>query len=607
MPIEYLDGRRFRRVVIAGADWVRHRREQIDRINVFPVADGDTGTNMALSLAATATAVRRSDARSLAEVADEAAQASILGAKGNSGVILAHWFVGLARALRGRERAGVEEISQCLEAAARSVHAALERPVEGTIVTVMQAVAERARRLDTGKDFKRLLESLHAAAQEALARTPEQLPMLREAGVVDAGAQGYVHFLEGALRAVRGKPLPAGTVEALDVGPAHPPQEVGADSERYCTEVVVRGRGFDDAKLRRHFRGMGSSMLVVSAGEHFKLHVHTDHPDEVMRAAARLGEIIERKVDDMHRQREERGHASGAPLIAFERQPPTVAVLCDSTADLPRTTRAEFGIEMASLQVLFGDRVFRDQVDLETDEFYRMLETERVHPTTSQPPPRSFVEALGRIRPDREAIVVTVSRALSGTHESARSGARLASQPRVEVFDSQSASLGLGMMTLNAARLAASGADADTILEWLGRWRDDTGLVFTVATLEYLRRGGRIGAAKSLLGGLLGLRPVLGFREGKLEPLARARGDADARAKVEAALHQALEPGARVRLGIIEIGDLDMADPIIDGLKRRCEVVDVVRAAPTGVIGAHAGPGAWGVFYQRVRDDDPLR
>lgn len=610
MPIDYLDGQGFRQLVVSGADWVRHTREQINKINVFPVPDGDTGTNMALSLSATAAAVRASEERHLGEISRRAAEASILGAKGNSGVIMAHWFLGLADAFSDAERLPANGVAPAFMAASDTVYQAVDDPVEGTIVTVMRSVSEAAAETAArnGADIGRLMENLLAAADEALARTPEQLEVLRLAEVVDAGAQGYVNFLEGAVRALRGEPLPRATEEDMRAALDHTPFEhdISDLSERYCTEVVVRGDGFESEKLKRVFRPLGTSLLVCTTGTLFKLHIHTNHPDEVLRAAARQGGIEEQKVDDMLRQSEERGEDRLQPMVAIDMQPRTVAIVCDSTADLPESVRREYGIEMASLQVLFGDKVFRDQVDLSTAEFYERLDTDPHHPTTSQPPPRAFVEALDRIRPDRPVVITTLSRHLSGTYKSAQSGAALAPNPRVVIFDSGSVSMGLGLMTLNAARLAARGAGVDEILQWLERWRADSGLLVSLATLEFLRRGGRISSAKSIVGGLLGVRPILTLDGGALVPLTRARGEDDAFRRAMSALRERLSGTRRVRLGLIEIGISGALDRVESELRDQVEIVDLIRGAPTGVVGSHAGPGAWGVFYQQVRDDDPL-
>ncbi|RKZ33821.1 MAG: hypothetical protein DRQ37_08455 [Gammaproteobacteria bacterium] len=608
MPIKYMDGKRFRQVVIAGSDWVRHTREHINHINVFPVADGDTGTNMALSLSATATAVRDLDDRHLGRVASTAAEASILGAKGNSGLILAHWFLGLSHAFDGESRLDLARVAGSLERATNNVFEAIEQPVEGTIISVMRAASQRAREAaPRHQGMAELMTEMLEAGERALEQTPEQLAVLREAGVVDAGGQGYVNFLHGACRVIRGEPIPRFHKATLDDTFEHDVPTDDADiTERFCTELVVRGKRFKGEKLRACFSGMGSSLLVATTGEVFKLHIHTNHPDDILRVAAKLGSIEERKVDDMLRQREERQSKGRPALVPLAEQPSTPAVLCDSTADLSLEIREQYGIEIVPLQVLFGDQVYRDQIDITTEEFYERLITDPHHPTTSQPPPREFVESLDKIRTDREALVITVSSHLSGTNRSAHSAAKLVSHPRLEIFDSGCASLGHGMMTLNAARMAAAGADLDDILAWLKKWREDTGLVISLTTLEYLRRGGRIGAAGSMIGSLLGLLPILTFENGNVIPLMRARGRKDAFAKMTQALNQRIPDGVRVRLGLLEIGHSAELDEVAEGIGKRCDVVETIRGAPTGVVGAHAGPGAWGVFYQLVRDDDPL-
>jgi len=606
MAIDYLDGQRFRRVVIGGAEWVRHNRDELNRINVFPVADGDTGTNMALSLSATAAGLRDNGAQHLNEAARSAAEASIIGAKGNSGLIMAHWFLGLSQAIGERERIGPGAFADCIGVAGEAAHAALENPVEGTIITVMRAVGDAAAEISRScRDLVELADALLAAGNTALARTPDQLAVLREAQVVDAGAQGYVNFLDGACRVVRGEPLPEGVTGGRLSVPPHPPVSEAELDARYCTELIVRGCRLDATELRRRFHDHGTSLLVASTGELFKLHIHTDHPDEVIRVAARLGTVDERKVDDMLRQRDERDSVL-EPLVPLAEQPATIAVVCDSTADLPPDERQALAIEMVPLQVLFGDAVYRDQVDLDSPAFYEELEHNANHPTTSQPPPRAFVEAFDRIRDDREVLVVTLSETLSGTGKSARTAVRLVDHPRLEVFDSRTASLGLGMLARNAARLAARGADMETLVTWLERWRDASGLVVSLATLEYLRRGGRIGAARSLIGRLLKVRPLLTLEDGAIVPLGKARGAEDARRLAEQSLATALPEGTRVRLGLIEIGSGTPVEAVGAWLAQRCDVVECVHGLPTGVIGAHVGPGAWGVFYQKVDDDDPL-
>ncbi|MAF27500.1 MAG: DegV family protein [Gemmatimonadota bacterium] len=607
MRIRYVDGDRFRKAVLAGAEGILHTRDHLNRINVFPVPDGDTGTNMALSLSAIAGALRDSRDRNLDRVSRAVAEASVLGAKGNSGTILAHWFLGMAQGLSGNARIGSSELARAMTDATDAVYGALDDPVEGTILTTMRAASDAAQKAsDAGQDVLGLLDEVTAAAHEALAQTPDLLPVLREAKVVDAGAQGFVNFLDGVRNQILGKPSPGLSEEVLHEAIVHPKGDHGDLAERFCTEVVVRGGGYHPERLRSRFSGLGSSLLVAATPTLFKLHIHTNHPEEVFRIAGRLGTIEERKVDDMSLQSRDSAVGGIAPIVSLDQQGETVAIVCDSTGDLPEEVRQELGIEIVPLQILFGDEVFRDQVDLSTDEFYRKLRDEGGSPTTSQPPPRAFVEALERIRADREVVVLAISGKLSGTVRSAKSGIALMPERRVELFDSRSASLGLGMLAMNAARLARRGASVDEILRWLRAWREETGIVFTVATLEYLRRGGRVNVAQSLIGNLFDMRPVLSLINEEVRSVARGRGDADARTKLVSELRERLPEGARIRLGMVGDMDNETVKYVEQRMRKQCEVVEILRGKFTGVVGAHTGPGTWGVVHQRVTDDDPL-
>ncbi|MGH7469369.1 MAG: DAK2 domain-containing protein [Longimicrobiales bacterium] len=213
MPITYLDGPRLRRALVAGCEYVQLRRAELNRINVFPVPDGDTGTNLALTASAIAERLRPIRQRSVSLVAREAADAAILGARGNCGMIFSHFLLGFATALGEHERVRSAQFADALQAAVEHVYHSLERPVEGTIITVMRATAEHARQAHS-TDFGDLLETLLLEARQALERTPDLLPALRKAGVVDAGAKGFVHVLEGARAFVHGQPFLALPAEA---------------------------------------------------------------------------------------------------------------------------------------------------------------------------------------------------------------------------------------------------------------------------------------------------------------------------------------------------------------------------------------------------------
>ena len=213
--IGQLDGAQLRAALVSACDYVQSRRAELNRINVFPVPDGDTGTNLALTASSIADHLRASGDGSIGAVAKAAAEGGVLGARGNCGMILSHFFIGFAESIGDRAVLSVEEFVAALRAAVEHVYQALERPVEGTIITVMRAVAEAAERLPT-RDFRELLTEIVDAAREAHERTPELLPALQAAGVVDAGAKGFVHLVEAIAAHIAGDPLVAaeGAVES---------------------------------------------------------------------------------------------------------------------------------------------------------------------------------------------------------------------------------------------------------------------------------------------------------------------------------------------------------------------------------------------------------
>jgi len=607
MQPKHLDGKGLRHAIVAGADWVRHTREHINRINVFPVADGDTGNNMALSLGAIARALRHHDEAHVGKVAGIAAEASVLGAKGNSGLILAHWFLGFAEAVGHRAQLSASEMARAIHAAADAVYRAIERPVEGTILTVMRAAGDGAQgaAAAANDDLHRLADATLSAAEEALARTPEMLDVLRQSKVVDAGAQGFVTFLSGMHHSLRGDPLPQFEEEDVHELAAHP-TAANDSHERFCTEVVVRGKHFDATRLRSRFSPLGSSMLLATSGEIFKLHIHTDHPDEVLRQAAKLGAIEERKVDDMRRQREERDHKSIQPLVPLELQPARVAIVCDSAGDLPKELRTRHAIESVPMQVLFGDEVYRDGVDLDGEELYRRMLEPGPHPTTSQPAPGAFLESLARVRADRPTILVTVSSHLSGTHRAASSAAPLAHQSQLQVYDSELAGVAQGMLALCAARLSERGASLEEITQWMDRWRGDVCGGFTISTLEYLKRGGRIGLAKGLVASLIGILPVFQLERGTLGVLGQERGPERCLRRILNHFDECLPAGAPLRVGLTYSTEHEHPAAIRRHLERDHEIVQLLEVPLAAAIGVHLGPGAYGAFAMPLRDDDPL-
>lgn len=303
MAVTTLDGRAFEKFVAAGTYFLRKYRGVLNDLNVFPVPDGDTGSNMFLTAKAALREARAVRDQPLAAVAAAAAHGSLLGARGNSGVILSQMLRGFAHSVRHRESIDTFQLSLAMREAVAAARAALTKPVEGTILSVATAAADEAYRLAVREpDFYRLADAVLRAANDALDRTPEQLPALKEAGVVDSGGAGFCYFLEGVLRFM---PEQTKRTTAFPRRPVRSnvftrQQVVGEN--RFCTEFVLEQAAVEAHPLRDELERHGDSLLVIGAAPTIKVHLHTGAPDVVRGIAGRHGSVTRWKVEDMARQ-----------------------------------------------------------------------------------------------------------------------------------------------------------------------------------------------------------------------------------------------------------------------------------------------------------------
>jgi DAK2 domain fusion protein YloV len=303
MPVTTLDGRAFGKFVAAGTYFLRKYRGVLNDLNVFPVPDGDTGSNMYLTARAALREAVSVRGGALSAVAAAVAKGSLLGARGNSGVILAQMFRGFAHNVRRRDAIDALQLAIALKDAVAAARAALTKPVEGTIITVAQAAADEAYALALKEtDLYRVLGGVVRAANAALERTPEQLPALKEAGVVDSGGAGLSYFLEGVLgflpeSTVRATAFPRRPIRSA-VFTGH--QVVGEC--RFCTEFVLEDPTLDVPALRDALAPLGDSLIVAGGSPAIKVHLHTARPADVQTLAAKHGTLTRLKIEDMARQ-----------------------------------------------------------------------------------------------------------------------------------------------------------------------------------------------------------------------------------------------------------------------------------------------------------------
>jgi DAK2 domain fusion protein YloV len=309
-----LSGSELRAMFAAATRWLEHHVEAVNAINVFPVPDGDTGTNMYLTMRSTLEEAYRADGDAVGAILAAMSKGALMGARGNSGVILSQIIRGLARAAGEHQHLDAQGLAAGLVEAAVTAYKAVSQPVEGTILTVMReaAAAAESEAQKDGQDILAVLSSATDAAREAVAKTPTLLPVLAEAGVVDAGGQGLYVMLEGFLRYLKGQEeIPAGPLVAHEeierdwLVVTSQMHQVGRSLYGYCTEFLVSGQNLRSDDIERRMTELGDSVLVVGDERLLRVHVHTDDPGAAMSYCTALGFINQVKVDNIQAQAEE--------------------------------------------------------------------------------------------------------------------------------------------------------------------------------------------------------------------------------------------------------------------------------------------------------------
>ncbi len=312
--VETINGQELREMLATATSWLEKSASDIDALNVFPVPDGDTGTNMLLTMRSSIEEALLAGDNGASEVAAALAKGALMGARGNSGVILSQIWRGLAQGLQGKESFDGAEFAEALKQASETAYKGISNPVEGTILTVVREAAEAgmSKVADGNGDLISVMEVIVNAANESVSNTPTLLPVLKDAGVVDAGGQGLYTILDGALRYLRGeteqmqfrKPqmITSSVPQTAGMSMATALAEVPYG---YCTEFLIKGKGFQGDKIRARLKKQGESLIVVGDEVTARIHIHTLDPGKVIRYATSLGTVHQVSIRNMDEQHED--------------------------------------------------------------------------------------------------------------------------------------------------------------------------------------------------------------------------------------------------------------------------------------------------------------
>jgi DegV family protein with EDD domain len=594
---KYLDGAALADALVSGIHRVIGAQDFLNHINVFPVADGDTGTNLTLSLGSALPVLQQKSDKHLGTLLASIADVLLDGSRGNSGAIVAQFFQGISDSAGELTRFTPYTFSSALAKGSEYAHDALSQPREGTILTVIAAVSEAIQAHVTSNhdgEFPAMMRVALKRANTALAETTEQLDVLRKAGVVDAGAKGFVELLRGMSDYIVDGQIadePDLTVlrgEMSQIAMAGS----GADSEfRYCTECIVSGTDIDRRKMREALSQIGDSLLLAGTKRKAKIHIHVNDPEDVFNIGREYGAVTAEKADDMHRQ----SHSSHDTASRF-------AVITDTAADIADEDLERLDIHMVPCRLQFGDRGYLDKVSITAAEFFAELESNPIHPTTSQPAPGDFRRQFQFLASHFEDVLsINLTSSASGAYEAARSAAERINAPgKIHVINSLNASLGQGLLVVFAAECAHAGLSAENTIAAVHELIPQTQTYGMLRDLSYAVRGGRVPAWVQTAARFMHVTPFIRTTpDGKIAPAGCVFGRRDNVRKFARTLARRTRRKGPLNIAVGHAMCADDAERLATLLREALpQIVRLTMTEIGAALGVHTGPGTLIVAMQ---------
>ena len=593
MPINYINGVRLHRSVTAGLHRVVSRQEYLNKINVFPVPDGDTGTNMAYTLTTIEEVIRDKAYKDIKRMSMAIADSALDGARGNSGAILAQFFVGFADGIKEKSSLTAKEFAEAVINAKNYAYDALTHPREGTILSVMKAWAESLlESCNSSKDILLILSKGLEDAQTSLEETPKHLDVLAKAGVLDAGAQGFVDMLEGIHNYITSGKIIESELqvieeenESIDI--------IANEKYRYCTECIIIGDDIHRRKLQEKLMDLGDSIVLAGTKAKAKVHIHSDLPREVFSVCSKYGTVTNEKTDDMIKQQSD-AHKEHFPI----------AVIVDSGCDLPEEILESLNIHVIPVRLNFGDVHYVDKVSLTSQEFWKEMKNNPIHPQTSQPSPGDFRRQYQFLSSHYDsAISIHIPKKLSGTFQSAVTASKTVSNFPIEVSDSINGSVGMGLIAMSAAEAVQDGKNFNEVCKILENAINNTTIYIGFDKLDNVVKGGRISHTVKKIANFFRINPIITFKEEGIKTIGITFGNNNKADKFKKFAESKIPTNQNFRVGIAHTQMKEFASKWSKDLQKRFGEDNVVLTEVGPALGVHSGPGSL-IFAIQTLDDN---
>ena len=505
--LQYINGKFLYYAFLAGGRQIIENQVELNRINVFPVNDKDTGSNLASTIRWIIDNIKPH--KSYKTTVNHIAEAALVGARGNSGVIFAQFLYGLSCETVNKQVITISEFADSVKRSIPYIYQAIATPVEGTMLTVIKDWATfLSSKKETTNDFKRLFIDSLEVLERSLKETTLKLKELNKYGFVDAGAKGFVLFIKGIINFVNNRNIRDLVVEMNDNIPLVHSRDVNEEkiNYRFCTEAIINNLKISKTDLQNILSKSGDSIVVAGSGNICRIHIHTNNPAELFDKLKESGTISYQKVDDMVRQQE----------IAGKRKW-NIALVTDSTCDLSKELIDLYQINAVPINLNFGENHYLDKVTIQPDQFYDLLESSADFPKSSQINEHTFINLYSHLASHYDAIIaIHLSSQFSGTYANSLSAAEKIKREfkkDIYVIDSKNLSGALGLLVLKAAKEIEAGKYAENIVPSLETDITNTKIFVSVKNLKYMIKGGRVSKPKGYIANILGLNPIVSMDE----------------------------------------------------------------------------------------------
>ena len=596
--IQYMDGVRLNRAVTSGIRYLISRQDYLNKINVFPVPDGDTGTNMAFTMTSVLEASIEQIEPKVDVFTKKIADAAIDGARGNSGVLIAQFFVGFSEGCEGKNKLDCHTLVKAFKNGSLSARDAMEDPKEGTILTVFQDLSNKIElSVSEGvQDIYELMKIGYQAACDSLAETPEKLKILKKAGVVDAGAQGFVDFLTGVMNFMKD-----GSLKNLDISNIaiqnteretkghHYDEEVDINY-RYCTECRIKGSNIDKKDLRGKLKKIGDSLIVAGSTDRIHVHIHSNKPAQVFSMCERFGNVDEQKADDMFHQKQ--------LLNTKNIEKRSVSIVTDSASDFEDEN---LNIYVVPMRYNFGNKGYIDKVSQTSSAFYEELEKSDYHPKTSQPTAGDFKKQYQFLSSHYETIIsLHIPKKLSGTYQSAQNASKQTPDAKITVIDTNNASVGNGLIVKYAAKLVKAGKTHEEVISGIKKAINKTQIYVILNDLDSAVKGGRVNSTIKMISDFLNFKPIMSIKkDGSLGPIGVIWGKRNIVHKIAKYLNKKINPDIDYDIAIAHSICEENAEILRKNLYEKHKNIKSISILELGcALGSHTGPGTLAIGLQ---------